>query len=122
MILGGINLLLNYQLINLYGLTGAALATFASIFLFNVLKSGFVYFRYGMQPFSRNFYRIVVFSILISLCYYLVPRFENPFVHIVVFTLIIGAISLFLIHVLKVDTDFIPFLRKKAIGLISRGN
>jgi len=46
-ILGLLNLVLNYIFLTEYGLVGAAMATFAAILLFNILKHTFVYFKFG---------------------------------------------------------------------------
>lgn len=119
-ILGVVNMVLNYHLINLYGLTGAAVGTFVSIVLFNAMKSGFIYIRYGMLPFSREIGRVFVFAFMMTGCFFVAPRFENPFVHMLVFTLVLMSAAVFLIHVLKVNTDFMPFLRNRAIRLLSR--
>ena len=44
----------NEILIPIYGITGAAMATAISIFLFNVIKYIIVYIKLGIQPFSKK--------------------------------------------------------------------
>ncbi|MGB1205474.1 MAG: polysaccharide biosynthesis C-terminal domain-containing protein [Chitinophagales bacterium] len=59
----------NYMLIPLYGIVGAAMATAFSVFLFNVIKFLFIWFKFKLQPFSSK----TLISIFISLvCYLLV--------------------------------------------------
>jgi O-antigen/teichoic acid export membrane protein len=44
----------NFILIPLYSYTGAAMATAFCVFCFNVLKGSFLWYKVGIQPFSRN--------------------------------------------------------------------
>lgn len=44
----------NRIFIPMYGVEGAALATTISIFIYNVLMLGFVWIKFGIQPFQKN--------------------------------------------------------------------
>ncbi len=52
LLLAGANIYLNFQLIPTYGIIGAAIATAISLGLFNLSKFLFIWFRFGLQPFS----------------------------------------------------------------------
>ena len=67
-IMGGVNIFLNYLLIPEFGLTGAALATLLSMIIFNVLKYLLLFFKLKMQPFTlQTFYVTVIFLIILFL-------------------------------------------------------
>ena len=96
-----ITVILNLILIPQYGINGAAIATFISIFVYNTTKVIFVYFKFKMSPFTwstaKTFGLILVLiaifyfwefpfhpviniglkSILIGICYGLVVYFLN---------------------------------------------
>jgi O-antigen/teichoic acid export membrane protein len=87
----GIAIANNFLLIPIYGITGAAIATAVSIFLFNIIKYLLVWKKLGIQPFSIN----NLYSLLISLALFALgmnlPSTPWPFVDIAYkSTLIIG--------------------------------
>lgn len=68
LILGGINVVLNYLFIGKlgYGLMGAAMATALSLTIYNVIKSGFVYWKFRLHPFTiSNLYTLLLGSFAI---------------------------------------------------------
>ena len=99
LILAALTIGLNVLLIPEFGLIGAALATFASIFLFNLIKMIYIYYRLQFQPFSIH----TISALLLSgLCYFLlsiVPQFSNPIINGAYLTflgfLIFGLLMLF---------------------------
>ena len=56
LVLGVINIVLNYLFIAVlgYGMTGAALATLVSLLLYNLLKVAFVYWKMRLQPLTPS--------------------------------------------------------------------
>lgn len=58
-----VNILGNLYLIREYGITGAAMATCFSFFLFNLVKLLFVKIKFGFQPLSYMLIPVVAFSI-----------------------------------------------------------
>jgi O-antigen/teichoic acid export membrane protein len=57
------NITLNIILIKLYGLTGAAMATCISFFLFNLVKFIFIKIKFGFQPFSTKLIPVIAFGV-----------------------------------------------------------
>ena len=45
---------INYMLIPIYGIDGAAMATAMSVFVFYSIKTLFVYFKMKMHPFTKR--------------------------------------------------------------------
>lgn len=52
--LGVISFSINYLMIPIYGMNGAAAGTVVSVLLYNSLKSGFIWFRYQLWAFDRK--------------------------------------------------------------------
>ena len=75
-----LNLFTNYYFIVIFdlGIHGAALASFLSIVLFNLLKVGFIYFRLGLFPFEINFFKLLMLQICLILVFYFLPNFSSP--------------------------------------------
>ncbi len=76
--LGISNVLLNLWLIPKYQIVGAALASAISLAAFNALKAGFIYLRFGMQPFTRASLRVLLFTAGGLIAVYLLPGPEQP--------------------------------------------
>lgn len=78
LILSALTIGLNMLLIPEYGLAGAAVATFTSVFLFNLLKMFYIYYKLQFQPFSLQTISAVLLS---AFCFFVVsavPQFSNP--------------------------------------------
>ena len=59
-IMSVINILLNLYFIDVYGIIGASYATSISLFVFNGIKSLFIYIKFGIHPFSKHTIYIVL--------------------------------------------------------------
>lgn len=62
-----VSILLNYLLIPVYGIAGAAAATATSLFLYNLIKGIYVWIKFKMQPLSPKLIIVIVLSALILL-------------------------------------------------------
>lgn len=51
----------NYIFIPRYGITGAAIASLLSSIIYNIVRAGFLYLKFQMQPFNYRFILILVF-------------------------------------------------------------
>ena len=47
-----LNVIMNWLLIGYFGMVGASIATLISLSLFNLLKSGFIWWKFRLQPFT----------------------------------------------------------------------
>jgi len=98
-----ITVLTNYLLIPLYGITGAALASFISILVFNLLRYFFLWYKYKLQPFGFNL--LIVFTIS-GVSYFLqtlIPAFSNFIWDIIIRSLFISVVFGVLILASKVS-------------------
>ena len=55
---------LNYLLIPLYGMEGAAISSFIAICLYNSIKIYLVYLKFNLHPLTKNSYKIAIIILL----------------------------------------------------------
>ena len=84
-----VTILLNLWLIPLYGIEGAALASFVAIVVFNTLKIAYVKLKFDMLPFSQGSFKILVTLILIGILFWYLQFPFHPLVNIVFKSLLI---------------------------------
>jgi O-antigen/teichoic acid export membrane protein len=80
--LAAVNIVANFILIPAYGMTGAAMATCMSFFLFNLVKFLFIFLKFGFQPFSARLIPVAAFGIAAWMICAWLPDFENAFLTI----------------------------------------
>ena len=99
-------LILNYWLIPIYGITGAALATAASILIYNLLRFLFLIIKVGIHPFSIN---TIIASVIIGITFILgmvIPDLLNsPLINIAIKSTIMAVLSAVLIYKSKISED-----------------
>jgi len=70
-----LNIILNYVLIQIYGILGAAVATGFSFVVMNILYSSRLYRLEGISPISTSMLRPGIFSILFIIFFYSIVKF-----------------------------------------------
>jgi O-antigen/teichoic acid export membrane protein len=73
---------LNYLFIPKYGIIGSAYGTILTILLSNFVRFLFVFFKLGIQPFSKQTLFVLAIIALVSALNLILPRLENIFVDI----------------------------------------
>ncbi len=106
------NIVLNYFLINKYGLIGAAFATGISMLLFNSLKTLFIVFKYKMHPFNWKLIIISLFLIGMVILPLMLPKvFSYP-----IYSLLITAgfltLFIFTVYQLQVTVEINKIINK----------
>lgn len=91
----------NYFLIPVYGLTGAAIATFISIVVYNLFRFFIVYFLFKIHPFSIQTLKCLLIFIFIILAGILIPDLKSGILTILIKSSAIGIISAAGILILK---------------------
>lgn len=104
-VLGALNIYLNFKLIPVHGIVGAAVATTISLFAYNILKSLFIYFRFGLHPFSGGILKTVILLGLFLGLYLIVPDSGMPFLNIIYKASLVGLTYLGLAYFWKVSED-----------------
>ncbi|MCP9290981.1 polysaccharide biosynthesis C-terminal domain-containing protein [Gracilimonas sediminicola] len=104
---------LNAVLIPMFGLQGAALATAASIFTYNIIKVIFVWVKFKMQPFTWNLLGLLATGIAILLLSYLVPQFENIYVDIAIRSICMAAVYFAAVWIFKLSDEVNNFISEQ---------
>ncbi|MBK7632179.1 MAG: oligosaccharide flippase family protein [Ignavibacteriales bacterium] len=95
----------NYIFIPLYGITGAAIASAISIFLFNAIRYSFLLYVFKIQPFSFNTLKVVSVFLVTLLTSYLILPFSNFIVDLIVRSLIVLVLFGGLVLLFKISED-----------------
>jgi len=95
----------NYLLIPIYGITGAAMATAISYFIFNFLKYLLLYIKLRIQPFTINTVKVLIVSTILFLVGISLPGTSNHLLNIGLKSIFLIAVYTFVIYRLKVSED-----------------
>lgn len=120
--LGIFNVLCNLYLIPRYEIVGAAMATFISLTLFNIIKLIIIYFKFKIIPFTRQTFLIILSGAFVYGILWILPITEHPVIDILIRSAIIIGIYPLLVFKLKISEDyngivtnlvdkFVPFLK-----------
>lgn len=107
---------LNVYFIPWLGINGAGLATFIAVFLYNSIKLFFVYKKFKILPFSSKTLQIGGFLVLCVVVFYFWDFPFNPFVNIVLKSMIIGGVYAFVVYRFNFSED-ISILIKRYLKL-----
>jgi O-antigen/teichoic acid export membrane protein len=89
---------LNWLLIPIFGINGAAVATFISMFFYNAGKLGFVYYKYNIIPFTLNTLKTFVFIIILVLVFYFWEFSFHPILNIILKSSLITLVYVTIVH------------------------
>ena len=95
----------NYLLIPIWGITGAAVATFASKFFINLIRHQLLFHKFRLQPYDHKYLYIIGISLIAFAAGYLLPGIANLYVDIILRSAIIGGIFLILTIALKISPE-----------------
>lgn len=107
-----LTILLNFFLIPQFGLEGAALASFISIFIFNLAKLVFVKLKFGFLPFSKATIKVLVTLILVSVLFHLLQFPFHPIINIVLKSILIVVMYLGILYRFEISEDITGVLSK----------
>lgn len=100
-----LTILTNTLLIPVFGLTGAALATFITIAVYNSIKFGIIWWKMRIQPFQKSTILVVLIAILCLVLAQFIPILEVLWIDIVVRSLFIAILFGVLILSFRVSED-----------------
>ncbi len=95
----------NMLLIPRFGITGAALASLISKYIYNGLKFIFLYKKYKFQPFSFKHIEIIIFAFVAWYLSTLIPVLNHFIFDLVVRSLFISIVFLVPVYFFKVSED-----------------
>lgn len=96
---------LNYFLISSYGLMGAAYSTLISLTFYNSLRFGFLYFKFGMQPYNYKNLIAVLCGVVVTALVYFIPRLENYYFDTALRSAVFMGLFVPVIYFLKVSNE-----------------
>ncbi|MGX1930382.1 lipopolysaccharide biosynthesis protein [Flagellimonas sp. 2504JD4-2] len=100
-----ITILLNLWLIPIYGIEGAALASFISIFMFNLSKLVFVKLKFGFLPFSKATFKVFATLLLLLVLFYMLQFPFHPIVNIILKSAFVVAMYLGILFRFEISED-----------------
>lgn len=95
----------NYLLIPVWGITGAAVATFISKFLNNLMRHQLIYRKFKLQPYDRKYLYITLIAAVAYFAGYLLPELSNLYLDIAVRSALIGGIFILITLLMKVSPE-----------------
>ncbi|SHG33993.1 oligosaccharide flippase family protein [Flagellimonas flava] len=105
-------ILLNLWLIPIYGIEGAALASFVAIFLFDLSKLVFVKLKFGFLPFTGATFKVLATLVLLS-CLFWVFQFPfHPIVNIGLKSALVVVMYLGILYRFDISEDVSGVLSK----------
>jgi O-antigen/teichoic acid export membrane protein len=117
----------NFFFIPKYGITGAAMASAISIFVFNLIRYIFLLIKFRLQPFTSNTFWVLLLACITWISVFYLPQQNNNLLNItinsgLILILFLGPILIFRLspdistlfskNINKI-ADFLPFLPKK---------
>jgi O-antigen/teichoic acid export membrane protein len=85
---------LNYILIDHFGLMGAAYSFLISMLVFNLMRFGFLWFKFSLQPYSLQNLLGIIIALTCTAIVYFIPR--HPFIIVDTFVRTVTFLALFL--------------------------
>src|SRR5690606_14299560 len=107
-----LTIVLNYLLIPRLGLEGAALASFVSIFIFNLVKLVFVKMKFGILPFTQGTFKVLATLMVLSVLFYFVQFPFHPILNIILKSGLILGVYVLVLYRFGISEDVSGLLNK----------
>jgi O-antigen/teichoic acid export membrane protein len=95
----------NLLLIPVWGLTGAALATFISKFINNLMRHQLLLWKFKLQPYDRKYIYIALVSGFSYLAGFLIPEISNLYLDILLRSAVIGGSFIILTIFFRISAE-----------------
>jgi O-antigen/teichoic acid export membrane protein len=104
--------LLNFWLIPIYGIVGAAISTSVGLIVYNVCRVLFVYLAYKIQPFHPNQFKIIALgSITLFIGVYTNELFDNEWIQLMYETILFTLLYILPIYLFNLEPDIIEYIK-----------
>ncbi|MFN8248686.1 MAG: oligosaccharide flippase family protein [Ferruginibacter sp.] len=91
---------LNFFLISHFGIIGAAFSNLIAISIYNLVRFGFIYKKYGWQPYGFEHIKIIAISVLVFAVVFFIPFISNIYIDTAIksllFTILFTSVMLWL--------------------------
>ncbi|MEO5684281.1 MAG: oligosaccharide flippase family protein [Chitinophagaceae bacterium] len=114
---------LNYILISQYGLMGAAYSTLIAISFYNAMRFGFLWYKFGLQPYTGKDVLAILYAAVAALAGYFLPQAPNIFADAIFRTLLFCCIFFPAVYFTGISTEVNGIIRKYVLllkGIIFR--
>jgi O-antigen/teichoic acid export membrane protein len=106
LILAVLNIICNITLIPIYGMVGAALATFLSQSIYNLIKYLYLKYRFSFTPFNKKTLHLLIIGFTCFILTYWIPNVIHPLFSIALRSLVFGSLYLLLVLHFNISDDF----------------
>lgn len=103
---------LNVLFIPLWGIIGAASATFLAFLIYNATKIWFVYYKFKMHPFSKEIFKTTLVLLALFGIFFFWNFSFHPILNILLKSLLIGLLYLYTIQRFSLSADVSDFLKR----------
>lgn len=107
-----LTILLNLWLIPIFGIEGAALASFISIFVFNLIKMVFVKLKFGIVPYTKATLKVFVLLVFLGVLFWQVLFYFHPIVNILIQSILIVLMYLGILYRFNISDDVSGLISK----------
>lgn len=108
----GLAIVLNYLLIPVWGLYGAAIASLIAYFCYDILKIWFVYMKFKIHPFNMKTLGLSLFIALFTWLFYSIELHDNAFWGIAIKSILMSFIYVPVIYFFNFSEDVSAMIRK----------
>lgn len=105
-------IVLNYILIPIYNINGAAIASFIALFLYASLKVWYVNKKFNMHPFTKATKYVLLLIAILSLGFYFFEFSWHPIINILAKSSIVATIYGFVVYRFSFSEDITTLLNK----------
>ena len=105
-------IILNWIFIPIYGVLGAAIATFGAVFSYNMAKLWIVSSKFKMHPFSKKTFVTILLVILCIAAFYFWNFDFHPIINIGLKSVLIGLCYITILYLLKISEDINVIIKK----------
>lgn len=103
---------LNLVFIPKYGINGAAIATVLALVSYAILKVGFVFAKFNMQPFTGQTLKVIALMVLCCVCFYTWDFNWHPILNIAVKSVLIAMVYCGVVYRFKLSSDINAIIHK----------
>ncbi len=111
-LLAFLTILLNVWLIPVFGIEGAAIASFTAIAVYNIAKLIYVSVKFNMQPFTSETFKVLSLLILMAVIFYFVSFTFHPIVNIILKSALMSLFYFGILYRLRISEEIFQVLQK----------
>lgn len=107
-----LTVVLNIIFIPIYGINGAAFATFMAVFIYNTAKVIFVSYKFNMQPFTSATAKTFILILVLIAAFYFWEFPFHPIINIAIKSIIVSLLYVITVYVFDLSEDISAILKK----------